>query len=98
MYVLANGPSTGYAPYFDIDWQPRKFDLRDKVLLPILSDQYGRVLERGELQWWVEEGTFYFLYGARTLPIAPGTSRYVLGIALQPVAEHRGDDFSAEVQ
>src|SRR5947208_1461845 len=50
MDVLENGPSSRYAPYFDIDWQPLKSDLRDKVLLPILSDQYGRVLERGEPQ------------------------------------------------
>src|SRR5213594_3806348 len=56
MDVLENGPSSRYAPYFDIDWQPRKFDLRDKVLLPILSDQYGRVLERGEFQVRFEEG------------------------------------------
>src|SRR5438046_6706730 len=98
MAVLENGLSSRYAPYFDIDWQPRKFDLRDKVLLPILSDQYGRVLERGELQLWFEEGTFYLLYGERTLPIAPGTYRYVLGIALQNLAEHKDEDFYAEVQ
>jgi maltooligosyltrehalose synthase len=78
MDVLENGPSSRYAPYFDIDWQPLKSDLRDKVLLPILSDQYGRVLERGELQVRFEEGTFYLLYGERRLPIAPGTYRYVL--------------------
>ena len=59
MDVLENGPSSRYAPYFDIDWHPLKSDLRDKVLLPILSDQYGRVLERGELQVHFEEGTFY---------------------------------------
>ena len=50
MDVLENGPSSAYAPYFDIEWHPLKSDLRDKVLLPILGDQYGRVLERGELQ------------------------------------------------
>src|SRR6266478_4210760 len=98
MAVLENGLSSRYAPYFDIDWQPRKFDLRDKVLLPILSDQYGRVLERCELQLWFEEGTFYLLYGERTLPIAPGTYRCVLGIALQNLAEHGGEDFYAELQ
>ena len=54
--VLENGPSSAYAPYFDIDWQPLKADLRDKVLLPILGDQYGRVLERGELQVHFESG------------------------------------------
>src|SRR5436853_2294515 len=98
MDVLENGPSSGYAPYFDIDWQPRKFDLRGKVLLPILSDQYGRVLERAELQVRFEEGTFYLRYGNRRLPIAPGTYRYVLGIALENLAEHKDEDFYAEVQ
>src|SRR6058998_2583270 len=98
MDVLENGPSSGYAPYFDIDWQPRKFDLRDKVLLPILSDQYGRVLERGELHVRFEEGTFYLLYGERRLPIAPGTYRYVLEIGLQNLAEHKDEEFYAEVQ
>jgi len=98
MDVLENGPSSRYAPYFDIDWHPLKFDLRDKVLLPILSDQYGRVLERGELQLRFEEGTFYLLYGERRLPIAPGTYRYVLQIALENLAEHKEEDFYAELQ
>jgi (1->4)-alpha-D-glucan 1-alpha-D-glucosylmutase len=98
MDVLENGPSSRYAPYFDIDWRPLKFDLRDKVLLPILSDQYGRILERGELRVRFEEGTFYLLYGERKLPIAPGTYRYVLEIALQNLAEHKDEDFYAELQ
>ena len=98
MDVLENGPSSRYAPYFDIDWEPLISHLRDKVLLPILSDQYGRVLERGELQVRFEEGTFYLLYGERRLPIAPGTYRYILEIALQNLAEYRDEDFYAEVQ
>ena len=98
MDVLENGPSSGYAPYFDIDWQPRKFDLRGKVLLPILSNQYGRVLERGELQLRFGEGTFYLLYGQRRLPIAPGTYRYVLEIALKNLADQKDEDFYAELQ
>ena len=98
MDVLENGRSSRYAPYFDIDWEPRKFDLRDKILLPILSDQYGRVLERGEFQVRFEEGTFYLLYGERSLPIAPGTYRYVLEIALQNLTEYKDEGFYAEVQ
>src|SRR5438067_1969585 len=98
MDVLENGPSSRYAPYFDIDWQPLKFDLRDKVLLPILSDQYGRALERGELQVRFEEGTFYLLYRERKLPIAPGTYRYILQIALKKLASQKGEDFYAELQ
>src|SRR5256884_3668208 len=98
MDVLENGPSSRYAPYCDIDWHPLKWDLSDKVLLPILSDQYGRVLERGELHVRFKEGTFYLLYGERRLPIAPGTYRYVLEIALQNLAEYKDEDFYAELQ
>jgi (1->4)-alpha-D-glucan 1-alpha-D-glucosylmutase len=98
MDVLENGPSSRFAPYFDIDWHPLKSDLRGKVLLPILSDQYGRVLDRGELQVHFEEGTFYLRYGDRKLPIAPGTFRYVLDIALQNLAEHKDEGFYAELQ
>src|SRR5438045_7998293 len=98
MDVLENGPSSRYAPYFDIDWQPLKSDLRNKVLLPILGDQYGRVLERGELQVGFEEGSFYLLYGDRALPIAPGTYRLILEIALEHLAEHKEEDFYAELQ
>ena len=47
--VLENGPGSAGARFFDIDWAPVKAALRSKLLLPILGDQYGRVLERGEL-------------------------------------------------
>src|SRR5215472_15638098 len=98
MDVLENGPSSKYAPYFDIDWEPLKSDLHDKVLLPILADQYGRVLERGEFEVRFEEGTFYLLYGERRLPIAPGTYRYILEIALQNLIEYKDEDLYAELQ
>ena len=43
--VLENGPASAYANFFDIDWLPVKRELENKVLLPVLGDQYGRVLE-----------------------------------------------------
>ena len=49
MDVLENGPSSRYARFFDIEWQPIKDELADKVLLPILGDHYGAVLEEQEL-------------------------------------------------
>ena len=96
--VLENGPSSMYAPYFDIDWRPLKSDLRDKVLLPILSDQYGRVLERGELQVRFEEGAFYLAHRNQKLPIAPGTYRLVLEMALENLAEYKEEEFYGEFQ
>src|SRR6266700_2847798 len=98
MDVLENGPSSMYAPYFDIEWHPLKSDLHDKVLLPILSDQYGRVLERGELQVRFEEGAFYLSYYDRRLPIAPGTYRHILEIARQNLAKYKQEDCYAEFQ
>ena len=96
--VLENGPSSAYAGYFDIDWQPLKSDLRDKVLIPILGDQYGRVLERGELKVQYESGRFFLRYFEHEFPIAPGTYRHVLEIALDQLREHKTEEFYAELQ
>jgi len=47
--VLANGPSSRYASFFDIAWNRHDPDLGGKVLVPVLGDAYAAVLERGEL-------------------------------------------------
>jgi len=96
--VLENGASSLYAPYFDIDWRPLKTDLHDKVLLPILGDQYGRVLERGELRVRFDSGSFSLTYFDHVFPIAPGTYRDILELALENLAEFREEDFYAEFQ
>jgi (1->4)-alpha-D-glucan 1-alpha-D-glucosylmutase len=49
MDVLARGPSSRYAKYFDIDWTPTDPRLRDKVLLPILGRPYGEALAAGDI-------------------------------------------------
>ncbi|MGI9086217.1 MAG: malto-oligosyltrehalose synthase [Chthoniobacterales bacterium] len=98
MDVLENGPSSVYAPYFDIEWHPLKSDLDEKVLLPVLGDQYGRVLERGELQMRFEAGAFVLHYFDHQFPIAPGTYRHVLDIALAKLAPFKDEDFFAELQ
>lgn len=47
--LLAHGPSGDAAAFFDVDWQPPLPGAAGKVLLPVLGDQYGRILESGEL-------------------------------------------------
>ncbi len=71
--VLENGPGSPYARFFDIDWHPPKPDLADKVLLPILGEQYGRTLENGELTVHFGDGGFSLHYGPTLLPLAPRT-------------------------
>jgi (1->4)-alpha-D-glucan 1-alpha-D-glucosylmutase len=81
--VLEHGPSSPYAAYFDIDWHPRKPELEGKVLLPILGDQYGAVLERGELQLLHEDGRFLLAYFETRLPVAPAPTAAVLRLAVE---------------
>jgi (1->4)-alpha-D-glucan 1-alpha-D-glucosylmutase len=76
--VLENGPGSAYAPFFDIDWRPVNPDLENKVLLPLLEDQYGRVLEAGKIRLGYEDGAFFLGYHETRLPVAPCTYPVVL--------------------
>ena len=69
--VLENGPSSRYAPYFDVDWDPPESYLRNRVLLPILGGHYGDVLEAGDIQVARERESLVVVYGDHRLPIAP---------------------------
>lgn len=91
--VLENGPSSRFARFFDIEWHPLKAELTDKVLIPILGDQYGAVLERGELQLEYAAGAFVVRYYDNVLPIAPDTFGMIIRGALEPwLANHPGPD------
>jgi (1->4)-alpha-D-glucan 1-alpha-D-glucosylmutase len=90
--VLENGRGSTYAPFFDIDWHPVKAELKDKVLLPILGDQYGAVLERGELQLHFGDGAFTLRYGTHDLPIAPGQIPQILSHQLDQLRARLGDE------
>jgi len=71
--VLENGPSSVYASYFDVVWDPPETKLRNTVLLPILGDHYGRVLEAGEIKLRREGGAFVVAYFENETPVAPRT-------------------------
>lgn len=90
--VLENGPSSPYAHYFDIDWTPVKAELRNKVLLPILSDQYGKVLENQEFLLTFAEGAFTVWYQDRKLPIEPGQYTQILQYRLDALGELLGGE------
>jgi (1->4)-alpha-D-glucan 1-alpha-D-glucosylmutase len=78
MDVLENGPSSTYASFFDINWHPVKKELENKILIPILGDQYGTVLENGELRLSFEEGSFFIYYCDHKLPIIPHSYNNIL--------------------
>ncbi len=71
--VLQNGRTSAYAGFFDIDWEPLKPELRNKVLTPILGNPYGEDLEHGNIQVAFEDGCFVVKYSGRVLPVDPQT-------------------------
>jgi (1->4)-alpha-D-glucan 1-alpha-D-glucosylmutase len=73
MDVLENGPASARAAFFDIDWEPINPALAGKVLVPVLGDHYGSVLERGEiaLRYEHEYGGFAFWYFEHRFPVDP---------------------------
>jgi len=85
--VLENGPSSPYAAWFDIDWQPLKPELDNKVLLPVLGDQYGVVLENGELELRLTDGAFTVWYYSLPLPIAPPSFGMIMRAALPALGD-----------
>jgi (1->4)-alpha-D-glucan 1-alpha-D-glucosylmutase len=84
--VLTHGPASRYASYFDIDWAPPEPKLAGRVLLPILTDHYGRVLEGGGLRVERREGEVVLRAEENELPLDPGSLGPLLGRAAAAVA------------
>lgn len=88
--VLENGLASIHARFFDIDWAPLKPELAGKILLPILGDHYGAVLERGELVLHFEQGAFHIRYWDELLPVAPRSYRMILRHGLSDLESRVG--------
>ena len=80
--VLEHGRASPFARYFDISWRgSASADLHDRVLIPILGDSYGKVLEGGQLKVEYEGDTdrLVVVYFNRRFPISPSTRELVFG-------------------
>jgi (1->4)-alpha-D-glucan 1-alpha-D-glucosylmutase len=99
MDLLENGPSSVYADFFDIDWDPVKKELKDKILLPVLGQQYGAALENRELRLAFEEGAFFLHYYEHKFPIMPKTYTEILQSRLDRLEKRLppGDDSVTEL-
>lgn len=92
--VLEHGRASQYASYFDIEWNPAESDLQGKVLVPVLGDHYGSVLERGELKlkFDAEFGVFSLWYYDHRFPIDPREYARVLRFRPRELALRLGQD------
>ena len=76
--VLENGPASRYARFFDVDWDSSDPQFSATVLLPVLGDHYGRVLEAGELCLVRDRSSFMIRYSERSFPVSPPSLEGVL--------------------
>jgi (1->4)-alpha-D-glucan 1-alpha-D-glucosylmutase len=76
--VLEKGKGSSYASWFDIEWRTTGSALHDKVLVPVLEDRYGQVLEEGKLQVRFERGQLGISYYERKFPLSPQSYPVVL--------------------
>ena len=89
--VLENGPGSRYAPAFDVDWAPLKRELNEKVLLPILGEQYGTALEQQEIRLLYEGGGFVISYFQHRLPTTPASWARILSFQIDDLADRVGE-------
>ena len=69
--VLENGRASEFSGFFDIDWEPLKADMQNRLLLPILGCQYGEALESKQVQVKFGDGQARIAYYDHLMPIAP---------------------------
>jgi (1->4)-alpha-D-glucan 1-alpha-D-glucosylmutase len=81
--VLENGRSSRYATWFDVDWHSFEVKLQNKVLLPVLSDQYGRILSAGQIKIEHSCDRFQVRYMDNLFPVAPRSLSSVLSRAAE---------------
>ena len=86
--VLEWGQESPFAVYFDINWDASRPDLKGCVLLPVLGDHYGVILEKGEiaLRFDREEGSFSAWYFEHRFPISPRAYATILEAGGEPLA------------
>ncbi|MGH2450651.1 MAG: malto-oligosyltrehalose synthase, partial [Candidatus Limnocylindria bacterium] len=88
--VLQHGVSSPYAGHFDIDWEPARPGLAERIVLPILEAHYGTVLEDGKLALALGERGLEVRYHDRRLPVAPRAHEQILRHGLDELDEHLG--------
>lgn len=84
--VLENGRSSRYAPYFDVEWMPPESKLHHMVMLPVLGDHYGRILDAGLIHIERHDGAFTIHYQEHAFPVAPRSLQFILARAASEAA------------
>jgi len=79
--VLTHGRSSRFAGWFDIDWDGGAAAVRGRVVLPVLGDECGGVIDRGELSLTCVNGAFRLHYFGHGFPLDPASVVAILAMA-----------------
>ncbi|MGR9087401.1 MAG: malto-oligosyltrehalose synthase [Gammaproteobacteria bacterium] len=91
--VLENGQTAVHAGFFDIDWAPIKASLHGKVLVPVLGNHYGAVLENAELKLRFDavHGEFGIYYFEHHFPVDPAEYPLIMAFRMDALSARLGD-------
>lgn len=102
MDTLENGQSSAYSAFFDIDWHPAAtkaaFLQENRILLPVLGDLYGRVLEEQKLCLELDEKGFFIRYEEMRLPLDPKSYGPILEESRRRILASSSAQLAADVE
>jgi hypothetical protein len=85
--VLENGPASRHAACFDIDWQPVRETMRNRLLVPVLAAPLGEVIDQGQIRvaFRATAGTFVVTYLDHVFPVEPGGYAHIFSATGWPL-------------
>lgn len=76
--VLENGRLSPFEAFFDIQWKQENYRGHPRVLVPVLEDHYGKMLEEGKITLAYGD-EFSLRHGDIALPVSPESYAGLLG-------------------
>lgn len=98
--LLEWGRGSPYASFFDIQWHSPDPLLKGQLLLPFLGNDYGAVLQAGEipLRFDAAEGRFYIEHYQHHFPVCPTSYGSILSHSHNPELQALSERFAALTQ
>ncbi|KQQ62584.1 maltooligosyl trehalose synthase [Pseudomonas sp. Leaf127] len=95
--LLEWGRGSPFAMFFDIQWHSPDPLLKGQLLLPFLGDDYGKVLQAGDipLRFDAGQGRFYIEHYQHHFPICPVNYGAILLSAGHPALSELAERFTA---
>ncbi len=90
--VLRFGQRSEFAPFFDIDWSGRGESAPGVLVVPVLGEPFGVVLENGGFRLAFDGQEFVIRYGEASYPCRPDSYAEIFGV---PPAEMFASDEEA---